>query len=269
MTRLALIAVAVVTAACSSRTVLTDLVEARRLVASTHVAFTTAAETSNRAVMGRSDDESRAAAADAVKARDAVDRDLAALRPLLEKLRYTEEIRLLDTFTAQFADYERLDDELLPLAAENSNLKAQQLSFGPARDTVAAFRQAIGDSPAAARAHIGVLETLALHAPHIAEATDAAMTRMEAEMARSEAATRQALAQLKGVLSPSQFSAAAALFDRFISINAEIVTLSRRNSNVRSLALALGQRRETTALCEATLQALERTLAAHSLGGTR
>jgi hypothetical protein len=269
MKPLLVLACAALVAACSSRTVLTDLVGARRLVASMHVAFTTAAETSNRAVMGRSDDESRAAAAEAVKARDAVDRDLAALRPLLERLRYAEEMRLLDTFTAQYADYQRLDDELLPLAAKNSNLKAQQLSFGPARDAAAAFRQAIGDSPAAARAHIGTLEILALHGPHIAEVTDEAMTRMEAEMARSEAAIRQALAQLKGELPPSQFSVAAAAFDRFMSINAEIVMLSRRNSNVRSLALALGQRRETMARCEAALQALEQTLAAHSLGGTR
>jgi negative regulator of replication initiation len=256
-------------AACSSRTVLTDLVEARRLAASMHVAFATAAETSSRAVMGRSDDESRAAAIEAVKARDAVERDLAALRPLLQRLRYAEEVRLLETFMAQFADYKRLDDELLPLAAENSNLRAQQLSFGAARDAAAAVRQAVGDSPAAARAYIGTLEILALQAPHIAEATDEAMTRMEAEMARSEATVRQALAQLKSGVPASQVNAATAAFDRFMSINAEILTLSRRNSNVRSLALALGQRRETTALCEATLQALERTLAAHSLGGTR
>ena len=36
-------------------------------------------------------------------------------------------------FRKCFAEYRRLDDELLPLAVENSNLKAQRLSFGPAR----------------------------------------------------------------------------------------------------------------------------------------
>jgi hypothetical protein len=43
---------------------------------------------------------------------------------------------------------------------------------------------------------------------------------------------------------------AAAALDRFTAINTEIVTLSRRNSNVRSLALSLGRKRTVTALCD-------------------
>ena len=39
----------------------------------------------------------------------------------------------LETFTGRFDEYRRLDDEILPLAVENTNLKAQRLSFGPAR----------------------------------------------------------------------------------------------------------------------------------------
>jgi hypothetical protein len=274
MTRLstgALIAAAALLAGCEfSRPVLTDLVAARRLVSAIHVAFANAGEASNRAVMSSQDEASRAAADEAVKARGAVTRDLAELRSLVERLEYAEEAGLIDTFASQFEDYQRLDDELLPLAVESSNLKAQQLSFGPAREAAAAFRAAIGDAPAAARAHIGVLEILALHAPHIAEPNDEPMTRMEAEMARSEAAVRQALAQLKASASPSQLNTATAAFDRFMTTNAEIIRLSRRNSNVRSLVLAIGQKRDAMARCETTLQALERAIASHALsGGTR
>jgi hypothetical protein len=195
---------------------------------------------------------------------------LAELRSLVQRLEYAEEAKLIDTFASQFEEVQRLDEELLPLAAENSNLKAQQLSFGPAREAAAAFRKAIGDTPAAARAHIGVLEILALHAPHIAEPNDEPMTRMEAEMARSEATVRQVLAQLKAGTPPSQFNAASAAFNRFMTTHRDIIKLSRRNSNVRSLALAMGQKRDAMARGEVTLQALERAIASHALsGGTR
>jgi len=45
--------------------------------------------------------------------------------------------------------------------------------------------------------------------------------------------------------------------------------LSRRNSNVRSLALSLGQKRTLTARCEETLGALQDALAKRGFGGTR
>ena len=63
--------------------------------------------------------------------------------------------------------------------------------------------------------------------------------------------------------------AAAAALDRFMGINDEIVALSRRNSNVRSLALSLGRKRMVTAECEDDLRALEDALAKHEFSATR
>ena len=54
-----------------------------------------------------------------------------------------------------------------------------------------------------------------------------------------------------------------------MAINDEIVTLSRRNSNVRSLALSLGRKRMVTAECEDDLRALEEALAKHEFTATR
>ena len=98
------------------------------------------------------------------------------------------------------------------------------------------------------------------------------MSRMEAEMAASEAAARKAVDTLKGSLLSAagpQLSAAVAALDRFKAINAELVTLSRRNSNVRSLALSLGRKRTVTAECDDILHALEETLAKHDFTATR
>jgi hypothetical protein len=111
-----------------------------------------------------------------------------------------------------------------------------------------------------------------LEARHIAESDDAAMTKMESAMKASEAGARKSLdslaAQLPRAADQSLASATAAL-DRFMTANTEIVALSRRNSNVRSLALSMGKKRTVSAECQDLLQSLEDKLAAHHFSATR
>ena len=54
-----------------------------------------------------------------------------------------------------------------------------------------------------------------------------------------------------------------------MKVNAEIVGLSRRNTNVKSLAMSLGQKRMLTAACEESLRALQEALATRGFAGTR
>ena len=268
-----------------SRLVLTEQVEARRLGSNLRVQFSKAADASNRAVMAVSDEASRAAAREAEQATQAVDRDVEALQRILQALAYRDDIRHLDAFKTCFVGYRALDADILPLAVENTNVKAQRLSFGPARDAANAFRQSLEAAARSntskdtccvealvARATAAVLEAQAIQARHIAESEDAAMSQMEIEMAASEAAARKAVDSLKGRLPAAagpQLAAAAAALDRFKAINAELVTLSRRNSNVRSLALSLGRKRTATAECDDALHALEEALAKHDFTATR
>jgi hypothetical protein len=268
-----------------STPVLTQQIEARRLTSDLRVQFSKAAEASNRAVMADTDEASSASAREAGQATDAVQRDIDALQPLLQSLGYGDEIRNLEAFKTRFAEYRKLDADILPLAVENTNIKAQRLSFGPAQDAVGAFRQALGAAARttaaknsccadalAAKATGAVLEIEVMQARHIAESDEAAMSRMEADMAASEATARQALGTLKGLLSPAagpELAAAAAALDRFSAINTELLTLSRRNSNVRSLALSLGRKRTVTAECDDMLRALDQALARHDFKATR
>ena len=271
---------------CSNpQTVLTQLIEARRLASQAHVQFTQSAEAANRAVMAETDDAAAAAAEEARRSRQAVERDVQTLRATLESLRYGDDLRHLDAFESRFKEYQRLDDEILPLSVENTNVKAQRLSFGASREAAqsfhAALEQAIGTSTAkaaccaeavAARARMAVLEIQVLYAPHIAEAQDAAMTVMETQMTAAADRARKLLDELRGMLPSTpgaQLDAAAAALDRFLSIHKEIITLSRRNSDVRSLALALGEKRKVTAECAVHLQALEEALAKHAFTATR
>jgi len=273
------------TAGCvNPLTALPKLFEARRLASELHVAFTRAAEASNRAVMADTDEASIAAKDEATAARQVVDHDLGSLQPLLSDLGYAEELQDLAAFRARYDEYRRLDDEILPLAIENSNLKAQRLSFGDAQEAAKAFRAALdaaahlaspSQSSAAAllanRAEIGVLEIQVLQAPHIAESNDAAMTRMEGAMHDSAVSAKAALDRLKATLprAGTPLAAADAALARFLSVNADIVTLSRKNTNVRSLALSLGRKRVVTAECEDQLRALGEALAKHESTATR
>lgn len=272
-------------AAACRPAVLTQQVEARRIAADLHLQFTKAADAANRAVLTDADEDSATAAREAQDATQAVEADLKELRPVLESLGYAAELRYLDAFTERFNEYRKLDEEILPLAVENSNLKAQRLSFGPAREAADAFRaslEAAARSPASnesccadalvARAGAALFEIQVLHAPHIAEAEDAAMTRMEQRMTALETTAQKALDELKGRLGTNagpQLAAAAASLERFKDVNRQIVVLSRRNSEVRSLALSLGRKRMVTAVADDQLRALEEALAKHAFTGTR
>jgi hypothetical protein len=272
------------TACANPQTVLTQLIEARRLASQVHVQFTQSVEAANRAVMAETDDDAAAAADEARRARQVVERDIESLRAALESLRYRDDLRHLEDFESRFKEYRRLDDEILPLAVENTNLKAQRLSFGPSREAAQAFQaaleQAIGTSGkesccgavVAARARIAVFEIQVAYAPHIAEAQDAAMTQMETQMTASATRAQKSLDELRGMLSSAsraQLDMGAAALNRFLSVHKEIISLSRRNSDVRSLALSLGEKRKVTAECEAHLQALEEALAKHEFVATR
>jgi hypothetical protein len=272
-------------AGCGSRASLTDLVEARRLAAALHVDFSRAAEAANRAVMADTDEASVEAAGEARAASADVEKHVTALRPILRSLAYEDEQRVLEAFIARYAEFQRIDAEMLPLAVENTNLKAQRRLFGPARTASGQFRSAVDEAaraarpPArheaesmAARGGAAVLEMEVLLGHHIAEADDAEMTRLEEAGARQDALARAAVARLDALVSArgtASLAAARSALDAFAGESASIVALSRRNTNVRSLALSLGRKRMATVQCEEQLRGLETALHKHEFTATR
>jgi hypothetical protein len=273
------------TSGCSRDSALHELGEAQRLSADLLVQFTKGSDAANRAVMADTDDASATFAREAEQAAQGVQRDADALKPLLLDLGYAEEGRLLEDFGRRFDAYRGLDRTILSLAVENTNIKAQRLSFEAAQDSADAFRAAVeaavpsSDAPnqwrvraLAMTAVADLREIQVLQARHIAQADDAVMTRLEERMATAERGVRDALDALKPAVpeaSASQVVAARASFDAFMKVNAEIVPLSRRNSNLRSLALTLNEKGKLTNACEATLRDLRDALAKRTLGGTR
>lgn len=264
---------------------LARLIEARRLTAEIRLEFNRATDAANRAVMADTDEVSIASAGEAERARGAVRAGAGALGPLLRGLGYAEESQALGEFNEHFSAYEALDRGVLALAVENSNLKAQRLSFGPARQAADALREALeavarAAPPKAAcqvasrvaSATLAVREIQVLQAPHIAEPGDAAMDRMEKEMADLEASARASLVALEGLTEPAarpHLAAAAAALDRFKEAHTRIVALSRKNTNVRALAMSLGPKRPLTSACEASLASLSGALEKRGFTATR
>ncbi len=285
--RACIVVLAAAVAGCAGPldTALDNLMRARSLSADLLVQFTKSVDAANRTVMANSEESSGAFAREAGEMMQTVQRDADALAPVLVSLRYTEETRLLTEFGVCFAEYRTLSQDILGLAVDNSNLKAQRLSFGAGQQAADEFRNALeqltrsatgGDrwrvQALVAAAIAEVREIQVVQAPHIAEADDAAMNAMEKRMATAEGTARDAvktLATVTPAASRPRLTEATAALDRFMAVNAELVVLSRRNSNVRSLALSLGQKRILAAKCDETLRALQAALAARGFGGSR
>jgi hypothetical protein len=260
----------------------TQLLEARRLAADLHVQFIKASNASDRAVLADTDEASVEFAKQAQAATESVRTGVAELGSALHHLGYADESGLLDEFSKRFDDYSKIDKDVLALAVENTNLKAQRLSFGPIREAADAFRDALDGvvkgAPArdrvrveaqTSRALLAVREIQVLQAPHIAEADDAAMGRLEKEMAARETAAREALKVLAGVSPKETLDAASVALDKFEQLSTQLVAYSRLNTNVKSLALALKPKPALTAACDASLVALEGALAKRGFTGTR
>ncbi len=279
----AAIAVAMLAAACGdAQPVLRELMEARRLTSELRAAFLQASEASNRAVLADTDDVSAAAAKDAAEARAVVTERLASVETVVTALGYSAESDMLGRLETRFAEYEKLDNEILALAVENTNLKAQRLTFGAVREMADGISAELLQASGAARSagvdaqvqaiRADVYELLFLEARHNAEADEAAMTQMEQRATAVAADARQRLAQLaRGTTGPAApaLRAAASFFERLMSTHDEVIALSRRNTNVRSLALTFGRARVVAAECADALRRLQDSLATHGSEATR
>lgn len=233
------------------------------------------AEAEKSAVMADTDEDSQSFAEQSFQASRNVEEARRALEPLLERNR--QESQRFREFTHCWDKLQEIDKEVLSLAVQNTNLKALRLSFGPAADSIKRMEQAlthlmdmvssspdaVGLTRLASQAIVGTLNVYALHAPHIAESSASRMEEMEADMQQFEAQITEAFQRLQKRVEESGkplLDAAWASYKDFQKLTADIVMLSRDNSNIRSFALSLGQKRKMTAECQDMLTALRETV---------
>lgn len=219
-------------------------------------------------------DEARAAAGVVEASREELD-------GMLQKNGNGAEKGLMADFGRAWAELHTVDQEFLSLAGENTNRQASALSVGPAAQAAARMEEALrrvlaavqggtgsAQDPAAQDAVLGpALEAviacrkiLFAQTPHIAEASDERMDAMERDMAawvqEAEARLGHLAARPLPVPAAEALGQAREAWTEFLALHAQVLTLSRQNTGVRSLALALGRKRKAAAQCVSTLEAL-------------
>jgi len=122
----------------------------------------------------------------------------------------------------------------------------------------------------ASSARIEVLRIQTLLAPHIAEESDAKMGRLEASMAKEATQARKdldGLTALPGLKGDADLASAASSLVHYGEIKERILALSRENTNVRSLALSLNEKRKAMILCQDALDALRQAILDEPIAG--
>jgi len=260
--------------------------KARRvdLVGRMRLALASASEAEKSAVLATTDQDSTTFADQARAATADVARAQGELSELLEKGGTQAERDQLAQFSQAFTELRRVDDDVLALAVKNTNLKAYDLAFGPAAVELKQMDSALerlveanGDSPQARgillRAYdvrIGGLRIQTLLPPHIAEESDQKMTELEAAMAKEDEQVRKNLDELgalEGLNDRADLVTATQSYARFNEIKGKILGLSRENTNVRSLAISLNQKRKGMLLCQEYLNTLQMDILAEPIAG--
>jgi hypothetical protein len=255
-----------------------DVVEAMRS------ALARASEAEKSAVLALADQDSQTYAGEARAATAEVERARRELQELLKAGGTQDEKNLLEQFSQAFGEFERIDRELLELAVRDSNLKAYSLAFGPAAKALeeadAALSRVVAKTATRPKssdimrlafgAQAAALRIQALLAPHIAEESDKKMHELEAMMAKEDQQVHHdldELAAIKSLAADPDLATASSSYARFSTLGAQILALSRENTNVRSVAISLGQKRKVKLLCQSALDALQQAIRAEPPAG--
>ncbi len=243
-----------------------------------------ASEAEKSAVLAVTDRDSQTFADLARASSLKVDQESRELGELLATGGTQSERELLAQFTEAFAEFRRIDDDLLALAVRNTNVKAYSLAFGPASTALEAMNAAL-DRLVLANADAKEAKTMMLLAfgaqtsalriqtllpPHIAEESDKKMDELEARMAKEDAQVRKSfdgLAAIPKSKNDPELAAAMKRYAEFGKLKSEILALSRENTNVRSLSISLNEKRKVMMMCQAALGALRQAIVAEPVPG--
>jgi hypothetical protein len=254
------------------------------LVGRMQLALAAGSEAEKSAVLAITDADSETFAGQARAADVEVEQEYQDLEKLLATGGTPRERELLTQFVTAFGNLQRVDDQVLSLAVKNTNVKAYGLLFGPLADRSAQINRALAaviakraESPDAKQvmvladgARIGVLSIQVQLAPHIAEESDAKMDLMEASMTKEESQVRKALDALSAMpklQGDADVATATSGFAGYGELKEQILRLSRENTNVRSLALSLNQKRKALVLCLDALNSLQQAILEEPIRG--
>jgi len=253
---------------------LTNQVHKVQVTAQVRVDLLAVLDAGKNALLAETSEASREYADKARASAAQVDQGFAQLQAISEKDGYDQQRKALDEAMKAWRGVKDIDGEYLALVVQKTNDQASRLSMGEAMDALEKLEsslQAAMEHGAGAGAPQRFDEAclivlgqtaiiLALETPHIAQSSDAAMDRIEARMVKASDKAKDALKDASGMAPPQaaqDIRQAAAAFAAFQSVNARILALSRINSDVKALPLAMERRQAAASVCEAALDTLQ------------
>ena len=257
-----------------------------QLATSMRINFLKNVEAEKNAVLATTDDASEMFADKARKTSNQVEEERKELAAIILHDGVSKEQQIMSEFDSFWVEFRKLDDEILKLATQNSNLKAQKLSSTRFSDDVQSFYKSLKNlidqdlrdnqpgyiSLYAYESITAAFQIFALQKAHIEEADDAKMDQMEHEMKTCSYTAEKALQLLRRLpeLSADEnLKNAESTYQQMIEVNAEILKLSRLNTNMKSSEMSLGKIRLITDKCQEILGVLQNTVESRQFEGTK
>jgi hypothetical protein len=245
-----------------------------------------AAEAEKSAVLAITDEESIKYADQSQKFATEVAGARNTLTPLIEQDHSAKESSLLQEFDRCWTESTKLDNLLLDLAVQNTNLHAANLALTKGTETVHRLEAALTqladslgpesrDTQAVRLTYQALVAALKIHdlyTPHIQAETDEKMDKIEREIKANEKILKHTLDRLEeNVIGRNKESLRnpQALYTELFQVTNDIIVLSRKNTNIKSLELSLGKKRLITAQCDEILKSLQEVVQQKETKATR
>jgi hypothetical protein len=245
-----------------------------------------AIEAEKNAVLAITDEASEGFAAQARQAADGVESSRNEIESIIYQEKLPQETEMINEFNSCWAQYRKLDETILDLAIQNTNLKAQKISATQCAQELARFEASLNrlihrntnDSQCnkavmlSYEALTAGLNIFALHKPHIEEADDQEMDKIEQSVKSYDESARKALESLRSITGLSDnedLKHAETAYEQFMNLTGEVLKLSRMNTNIKSADLSLGKIRLISSQCQEILATLQETVQAQQFKATR
>ena len=251
-------------------------VRGQMLVAEMRMNLARASELEKCAIVSDRDEESATFTDGSRAASAAVERDLDKLRKLIGARGSTRQREVLGRFESSWKNLKQIDSDLLLSAAQNTNVKAIELSGTIGADLIQKFHDDLAKaapkvSPLSKRTEMeklagqaenAMLNIALLQMRHIHALSAADKRALEPLMDNSRKRAESLLKSMEAVggrkASPL-LNEAATVLGEFMQLNEEIVRLSKIDSNAASAETSLGKRRLADTECDRLLKELQKS----------
>jgi len=247
-------------AGCSREPVLLRQVKKVGIVNNIQQQLVESVDAEKSAVLAVTDEESKEFAEQSRRSAAKIDELRASLAELIEIDPVRDEGEKLAVFDEKWKELKSIDARLLELAVANTNLKASRLLAREGSATLDRFTTAV-DAMMATSTDVATLRALATAATavariqsllfvHIPEASDAEMTSLEVRIGTLSETVDARLRDVGPSLPASAAKAdATQAWADYQRISAEVIRLSRLNTNVISFDVSTHEKRTATRAC--------------------